>query len=578
MATGLWYGFTPAHKPARRPNVLFILTDDQGYGDLQLHGNRYLETPNIDLIGREGARFNRFYVSPLCAPSRASFLTGRYHLRTGVVSVSNGLEVMKASEVTLAELLQRYGYRTGCFGKWHNGEHLPNHPNGQGFEEFVGFCAGHWSNYFDTELDHNGKPLKTKGYISDVLTDRAIEFIRKNRDQPFFCYVPFNTPHSPHQVADRYFNPYKAKGLSDELASVYGMVQNMDENIGRLLGTLAELGIDEETIVVFSTDNGPNGNRFNAGMKGIKGSVDEGGVRVPFFVRWPGKIRPQLIRPIAAHIDLVPTLTDLLALPAPKTAHYDGISLADQLLGRPVKTAANRVIFTHVAQLARELSAVPAAIRSERFRWVKTARETALYDMQADSLQTTNIAHRYPDTLRAFEELYTRWFSTVSAATNPGSRPTPIGEGRRQQVLPAHEAQFTGQVRFNEGHGWAHDWLTNWQTPTDSIWWEVTSRHTKRYAVGIQYTCPPDQTGSVVRISTTTSTRQATLAKAYDPPTMPSPDRVPRKEAYEKPWAVMPVGIITIGPGEQRLMLTAPKVAGKRVADVKGIVLSEIVP
>jgi len=189
-------------EKTNRPNVILILTDDQGWGDLNIHGNEKLSTPVIDQMASRGAQFERFYVSPLCAPTRASLLTGRYHLRTGTSWVSKGLENMRSNEVTLAEVFQEQGYKTGCFGKWHNGAHYPQHPNQQGFDEFIGFCAGHWNNYFSTTLEHNGIPYPTDGYISDVLTNEALKFIEKNKENEFFCYVPFNAPHGPFQVPD----------------------------------------------------------------------------------------------------------------------------------------------------------------------------------------------------------------------------------------------------------------------------------------------------------------------------------------------------------------------------------------
>jgi len=177
-------------REERRPNVLLLMTDDQGWGDIHSHGNQKLDTPVLDKLAADSVQFDRFYVSPVCAPTRASLLTGRYHLRTGVSWVTRGLETMRSEEVTLAEALKQAGYATGCFGKWHNGAHYPYHPNGQGFDEFFGFCAGHWNNYFDTHLERNGKAVKTRGYITDVLTDAAIAFIEKHRQRPFFCYVP----------------------------------------------------------------------------------------------------------------------------------------------------------------------------------------------------------------------------------------------------------------------------------------------------------------------------------------------------------------------------------------------------
>ncbi|HEX6984931.1 MAG TPA: sulfatase-like hydrolase/transferase, partial [Planctomycetaceae bacterium] len=213
---------TPALAPAEdRPNVLLILTDDQGWGDIGSHGNEAVDTPNLDRLAGQGARFERFFVDPLCAPTRAALLTGRYSLRSGVHGVTRGHETMRTEEVTLAELFRDAGYATGCFGKWHNGRHYPNHPNGQGFDEFFGFCGGHWNNYFDTTLERNAEPVRTTGFITDVLTDEAIGFVRRNKDRPFFCYVPYNAPHWPPQVPDRYFEKYKARGLDDETATAY---------------------------------------------------------------------------------------------------------------------------------------------------------------------------------------------------------------------------------------------------------------------------------------------------------------------------------------------------------------------
>ncbi|MHC4721677.1 MAG: sulfatase-like hydrolase/transferase, partial [Planctomycetota bacterium] len=212
----------------RKPNVLLIMTDDQGWGDLHSHGNDKIDTPVLDKFATDGARFDSFFVSATCAPTRASLLTGRYYLRTGTHGVTRGRENMRAEEVTIAEVLKAAGYATSCFGKWHNGSNWPYHPNAQGFDEFVGFCAGNLLNYFDTNLEHNGTSIKTTGYISDVLTDFAITFIENNKDQPFFCYVPYNAPHSPFQVPDKYFDKYKARGLDDILACIYGMCENLD--------------------------------------------------------------------------------------------------------------------------------------------------------------------------------------------------------------------------------------------------------------------------------------------------------------------------------------------------------------
>ncbi|GAB3319887.1 sulfatase-like hydrolase/transferase [Larkinella ripae] len=561
----------PSPAPAR-PNVLFILTDDQGWGDLSLHGNRFVETPNLDRLARSGAQFERFFVSPLCAPTRASLLTGRYHLRTGTVSVTQGWERMRSDELTLAEVFRQNGYATGCFGKWHNGEHAPEDPNSQGFDEFLGFCAGHWNNYFDTHLQHNDRMVATKGFITDVLTDAALHFMGTHQSRPFFCYVPYNAPHSPHQVPDRFFDKYKAKGLSDEEASIYGMVENLDDNVGRLLAKLDQLGLSQNTIVVFATDNGPNGHRFNGDMKGIKGSVDEGGVRVPLFVRWPGKIRPQTrIQPIAAHIDLLPTLVDLGGLRFKAVHPLDGRSLGGLLTGR-TDTLADRMLFTHVAGMSSQgLPAEPGGVRTAQYRLVRRNGQTQLYDMLDDPAQTSDMAARQPQQVQTLQAAYDRWFGEVSQALDL-SRPAPVAA--RRVLLQAPEARFSGQVRFKQGNGWANDWLINWQTPADSIWWDVVVTRPGGYQLSLAYTAPDAARGAVVTVTAAKQTVHQSLPGGFDPPLKASPDRIPRKEVYEKDWAWLSLGRLELPVGNQRIVLRASSVPKGQIAEVKALRLT----
>ena len=314
--------------------MILILSDDQGWGDIHHHGNTILETPTLDRLAAEGAEFENFFVEPLCAPTRAGLLTGKYYLRTGTSWVSRGLENMDPSETTLAELFRQNGYITGCFGKWHNGAHYLQHPNQHGFDEFAGFCAGHWNNYFNTTLEKNGSPVKATGYITDFLTRQAISFIKNSQDKPFFCYIPYNVPHSPFQVPDVYFDLYKSEGLNNKDACVYGMIANMDDNIENLLRALDSLSLVDHTIVIFLSDNGPNGHRYNGKLKGIKGSIDEGGVKVPFFIRWSGKIPAGTrINTMGAYIDVAPTLVKLCNLKVPKGLKFDGIDLSPLLTG-----------------------------------------------------------------------------------------------------------------------------------------------------------------------------------------------------------------------------------------------------
>src|SRR5262245_44726009 len=314
---------TAAAEPGKRPNVVVILTDDQGWGDLSLNGNTNLRTPHIDSLARDGARFERFFVQPVCSPTRAELLTGRWHPRGGVRGVSTGGERLDLDERTIADAFKAAGYVTGCFGKWHNGSQYPYHPNGRGFSEYYGFTSGHWGEYFDAPLDHNGTAVTAKGYLPDDLTDRAIAFLRQNADagKPSFCYLAYNVPHSPMQVPDQYwmrFEKAKLTRLGDNREDVnhtraaLAMCENVDDSVGRLLTALKEKKLDHATNVGFFSDNCPNGPRWNGGMKRRKGSTDEGGVRSPLLVRWPAQMKAgTVVTPIPRAIDLYPTLIDL---------------------------------------------------------------------------------------------------------------------------------------------------------------------------------------------------------------------------------------------------------------------------
>jgi len=283
------------------PNIVIILADDQGWGDLSVNGNTNLSTPRIDSLAKDGALLDRFYACPVCSPTRAEFLTGRYHPRVGVRDVSKGGERLNLDEKTIADTFKAAGYATGAFGKWHNGTQYPYHPNARGFDEYYGFCSGHWGSYFDPPLEHNGKLVKGNGFIIDDLTDHAMAFMATNRSRPFFCYVPFNTPHSPMQVPERYWRKFanadlklRARNPAQEevpfTRAALAMCENIDWNVGRILDRLEELKLADQTIVLYFSDNGPNSWRWNGGMKGRKGSTDEGGVRAPFLIRWPGHI------------------------------------------------------------------------------------------------------------------------------------------------------------------------------------------------------------------------------------------------------------------------------------------------
>ena len=352
-------------KDKTPPNVILIITDDQGYGDLSFNGNPNIITPALDNFAAESVRFNNFYVSPVCAPTRSSLMTGRYSLRTGVRDTYNGGAIMSSSEVTLAEMLKQANFTTGIFGKWHLGDNYPSRPSDQGFDESLIHLAGGMgqvgdftnyfkkdTSYFDPILWHNNEQKPYKGYCSDIFTENAIEFIEKNKNNPFFCYLSFNAPHNPLQVPDEYYQAYKTldptDGIDPELIpnekisektkdntrKVYAMVTNIDDNLKKLFNKVDELGIKDNTIVIFMTDNGPQHARYVAGMKGRKSSVYNGGIRVPFFFRFPAMFSGnQEVNQITAHIDLLPTLSKLCNVEMPRDRKIDGRSFIPSING-----------------------------------------------------------------------------------------------------------------------------------------------------------------------------------------------------------------------------------------------------
>ena len=348
-----------------RPNVIIIITDDQGYGDLGFTGNEQVKTPIIDEFAKRSIRFNNFYVSPVCAPTRSSLMTGRYSLRTGIRDTYNGGAIMASSEVTIAEMLKQVDYKTGIFGKWHLGDNYPSRPNDQGFDESLIHLSGGMgqvgdvttyfkgdSSYYDPVLWHNGEKEEFNGYCSDIFTDNALEFIEKNHDSQFFCYLSFNAPHTPLQVPENYYQLYAdtdpsisfEKNNSSQISmsekdkedarKVYAMVSNIDDNIGKVLSKVNKLGIEENTIVIFMTDNGPQQLRYVGGMRGKKGSVFRGGVRVPFFLKYPKIFAGDKdIETAAAHIDILPTLAELCSVDLPIQKKIDGKNLLPIIQG-----------------------------------------------------------------------------------------------------------------------------------------------------------------------------------------------------------------------------------------------------
>ena len=552
----------------QRPHILVILTDDQGWGDLSLHGNPDLQTPRLDALARSGARFDRFYVNPLCSPTRAAFLTGRDALRGGVWGVTRGQETLRSEEVTLPEILGDAGYRTAMVGKWHNGEHYPHSPEGQGFETFFGFRRGHWNNYFDTWLLRGTERERTSGYINDVLTDEALRVLEASHERPVFLHVAYNTPHSPFQVPDADFDRVKRRGLDDETTAAYAMVENLDRNVGRLLDGLESRGLADDTIVVFFGDNGPNGQRFNGGMRGTKGSVHEGGVRVPCFIAWPGHIEPQEIVELASGVDLLPTLLDLAGVPVPEGLDLDGRTLRPLLDGAPGDWP-ERTLFSHRFGNRKPVP-FPGAARTPGYRAVNEGGGWQLFDMTRDPGQATDVADEHPALVERLAEEYDAWFEDVTSAGFV-RLPIPVGHPEENPVeLPATQAWFEGGPTYEQGQGWANDWLTGWTDTGARIWWELDVVAAGDYDVSLEYLCPEDEAGARVRVSAGASAAEAQVVGA-EIRQVPSPDRVPRKEVYEREWATLPAGTLTLPAGRVEISLEALDTPRGRVMDLMAV-------
>ena len=534
----------------KKPNIVLILADDMGWGDVNANGNNLVETPVLNRLKSESLSFERFYVCPLSAPTRAEMLTGRYFLRTGVSSVTRGYENMRGDEVTLAEVLKENGYTTGCFGKWHNGRYYLQHPNRQGFDEFVGFPVGHLGYYFDAYFLHNDEEKQSSGYTSDYFTGQATEFIERNKENPFLCYVSYNVPHSPFQVPGKYFSKYREAGLDSTLSCVYGMVENMDENIGSILEKLEELNIAENTIVIFFSDNGPNTYRYNGGMKGRKGSVDEGGVRVPFYIKWRDIIKPGITEQLAQDIDIMPTVSGLCGIKYEPVKPLDGIDLSEIIKGK--KKPLDRYIFSR--QGNQVLENCNSSVRNNRYRLVLTRKDTLLFDMKNDPSQVTDIFDIETNTgLLLLSELVKLNNELVSAY-----RPvTTIEAGFREEksfTLPVQDAALSGKVKYSSIHpNQSH--TENWIQNGDSILWTLNIHNKGTYRVEVQYGCTATETGSLLSLITGSGQVFFKISEPFESAVLPDRDFVTRSESVERTWSWMDVGTITLNAGKEEIAL-----------------------
>ena len=565
-----------AGQANKRPNVVVILTDDQGWGDLSVHGNINLKTPNIDSLARDGALFDRFFVCPVCAPTRAELLTGRYHLRGGVHGVTTGAERLNIDEKTIGDTFKTAGYATAAFGKWHNGTQYPYHPNARGFDEFYGFCSGHWGNYFDPILEHNGKIVRGKGYIIDDLTDHALAFIEQNRSRPFFCYLPYNTPHSPFQVPDHFYEKFRDHPVHmrnrdpkveqlDKTRCALAMCENIDWNVGRVLRKLNKLKLAEKTIVVYFSDNGPNSWRWNDGMKGRKGSTDEGGTRVPCLIRWPGHIKPGIQIPqIAGAIDLLPTLADMAGIPTVSTKPLDGVSIKPLLL-KETKNWPDRMIFSH--QRGR------VSVRTQQYRLDHTGK---LFDITTDPGQHRNIAKEKPNVAARLTKAVSQWKAEVLPKSRKDDRPFPVGYAEfATTILPARDGVPYGNVR-RSARAPNCSYFTNWVSADDKMTWDIEVANSGNYQAEVYYTCAKENIGSTIELRFNRSRIQGKVTEPHDPPLVGAEfDRASRgSESYVKKFRPLRLGVFRLEKGRGQLTLRALDVPGKQAMDVRAVMLT----
>ena len=516
-----------AESESKRPNVIIVMTDDQGYGDLGFHGNPVIQTPNLDAMARESARIDPFYVCPVCAPTRASLMTGRSHQRTRAIDTYIGRAMMDTDEVTIAELLRDAGYATGLFGKWHLGDCYPLRPGDQGFEKSLvhrGGGIGQPSDpvggerqYTDPILMDNGVPRQMKGYCTDIYFEEALQFAAEahQQERPFLAIITDNCPHGPwHDVPAEELELYQGVDLSaaafpqqkgaplrgnwnhDQVRRTYAMITNIDENIGKLLKKIDAMGIGEETLILFFTDNGPEGRRFVSGFRGSKSSTLEGGVRSPFFARWTGHLEPGLKTcwP-AAHYDVLPTVLQACSVALPEGLKIDGTSFLPELQGTKVKRAPRTVVIqAHRGDqpvlyhnfMAREgnMKLVhPSPFWRDSF---EGEPDFQLYNLEIDPYELNDISEQHPDVVEKLLADYRAWFADVAS-----ERPDPWAPPRI--IIGSEHEKVTVLTRQDWRHTHGRPWAKNSRGR-----WHVRIERPGPYSIECRYS--PEKVPGVITL------------------------------------------------------------------------------
>jgi len=558
----------PAARAANPPNLLVIMTDDQGYWELGSTGNPYIETPNLDALAQSGVRFSRYYAAPVCSPTRAGMMTGRYAFRTGIYNTRFGGDSLALSEVTVAELLKKAGYRTGLFGKWHLGRYHAYQPQQRGFDEFLGHYQGHIERYeYADQLVHNGRPVASRGYVSELFTDAAIDFIddtkRRAAASPFFCYLAYNAPHSPFQLdtshahqpdGDALIEKYQKKGLPLPQARIYAMVERVDRNIGRLLAHLETTGLARDTVVFFMSDNGGVSKHWTGELRGFKAQVYEGGVRSPLFVRWPGRFPAGgIVKGQASHVDLLPTLCELAGAKVPADRVIDGRSLVTLL-----RAGAGDRHHDYVYHSWNRMLPSPDAnwgISDQRFKLVGAGGGTrakgaeanwGLFDLENDPGEKKNLAAEQPTKVRALRAEFMRWYGDVTRGIDYAPVPIPVGHADENPV----ELQPSWATTKGEGTKYvfeAYDWDTieGWSKPGDAAEWKIAVAQGGRYEVALDYGCAGANVGGRLKIGVGATSVQFTPARTGTP------------NVFKRAVA----GMLTLSPGPATLraeVATAP--------------------
>ena len=452
--------FACASQPAiaaDSPNVVIVITDDQGYGDLSCHGNPVLKTPNIDKLHSESVRLKDYHVSPTCSPTRSAFLTGHWTNRTGVWHTIMGRSMLRENEVTMGQVFKDAGYATGMFGKWHLGDNYPFRPEDRGYTEVlrhggggVGQTPDYWDNaYFDGSYWHNGTPVPVKGFCTDVFFDYAKRFIKSQKEarKPFLAYIATNAPHGPMHAPQKYADAYseiESKGLRH----FFGMIANIDDNVGQLRAFLKDEGLYENTIFIFTTDNGSSSGwkTFNAGMRAGKGSEFDGGHRVPFFMHWPkgGLTEGQDVEPITAHVDVLPTLIDMCGIAAPKGVKFDGVSVKPLIVGDSKTEWPDRILVTDSQRVKNPRKWRKSSVMTSQWRLINGKQ---LYDIKKDPGQQSDVASGFPEVVNRLTAFYDAWW---------------------EELLPTFSnatAIYLGHPADNPARLTSHDWITTGSTP-----------------------------------------------------------------------------------------------------------------